>query len=373
MVAYTRKENKMKRLAFCTALVAVVALCQTAWTQAPPVAKWSQPVDTTNPTSWPSETYTTTDSRIADDWKCPDGAIITHVRWWGQYHPYLVNQAGPVAAPTTNAPTAFILRQYNNKAADPADPTSFGQPDGNPIKEIEIPFADCNQTYFQSVKISVDPAPALYIHIFSYEATIALPWAQTKDSIYWLSVQAKFAVAPDWVEFGHWEWLTTPTADFLGTGLSSSDAGQTWTKLSDTDKLNLAFEIMTPAKLIVLPRALTVGQACEVYLGLFEDITQPFALYILADTPAGIYTILLNSSIQRGITPIFKSVPSFKQDYVTTLRPSVKLPAGMKGKTVTFYTVIVQAGSMPPVSKPSDLTPTTEHVILMDKASAVVN
>ena len=364
----------MKGLAFCTALVAVIALCLPAWS-ATPIAKWSQPVDTTNPTSWPSETYPVTipspgtlDWRVADDWKCPDGTPITHVKWWGQYHPYLDAQAGPVVAPTTNAPTAFWLRQYANDAADPANTKP-----GALIKEVEIPIADCNQTYVQSVK-NPGSDPATYTHIFSYEAALVLPWAQTKDSIYWLSVQAKFAVEPVWADgFLHWDWMSTPTGDFLGTGLSSGDAGANWSNPFAPDKVNFAFELLIPAPLVVVPGTLTTGQTFSVYVALTEDITQPFDFYILADTPAGPYTLYLNGKITKGITPLYKNVQSFSKDFITTVRPAVKIPASMKGKMITFYAIVVQAGKRPPVRKLSDLTPTTRYVILMVKAAAVVN
>jgi hypothetical protein len=45
----------------------------------------------------------------------------------------------------------------------------------------------------------------------------------------------------------------------------------------------------------------------------------------------------------------------------------------MKGKTITFYAAMIQAGKKPPVRKLSDLTPSTKYVILMAKAAAVVN
>jgi hypothetical protein len=310
---------------------------------------------------------TTVDGRVADDWKCTDGTPITHVKWWGQYHPYLDAQAGPVVAPTTNAPTAFWLRQYANNAADPANTKP-----GALIKEVKIPIADCNQTYVQSMPWPSNPT--MNIHIFSYEATLVLPWTQEKDSIYWLSVQAEFAVEPVWADgFLHWDWMSTPAGDFLGTGLSSGDAGANWSNPFAPDKVNFAFELLVPAKLVLLPGALTAGQIFSVYLALVEDITQPFDFYILADTPAGPYTLSLNGKITKGITPLYKSVPSFTKDYITTVRPAVKIPASMKGKTITFYAVIVQAGKKPPVKKLSDLTATTQYVVLMDKAAAVVN
>jgi hypothetical protein len=125
--------------------------------------------------------------------------------------------------------------------------------------------------------------------------------------------------------------------------------------------------------LIVLPGPLTAGQSFSVYMALTEDITQPFDFYNLVETPAGPYTLYLNGKVTQGITPLYRNVKSFSKDYVTTVRPAVKIPPGMKGKTVTFYTGFIEAGKTPPVDKISDITPTTPYVILMYKASAVVN
>jgi hypothetical protein len=234
----------MKSLAFCAALVAVFALCLPAWS-VPPIAKWSQPVDTTNALFGEESQAVVTppsDVRSADDWKCTDGTPITAIKWWGDYHRYLDTQSGPVAAPSV-LPIAFILRQYNNKVADPTDPASFSMPDGAPIQEVVIPFAKCNQTFFQTVSSGTFGQ----IHIFSYAVTLDTPWTQTKDSIYWLSVQAQYDVdplvpGPPPGSYLHWEWLSTPTADFLGTALISYDAGATWTnpfaRRSSTSPLN---------------------------------------------------------------------------------------------------------------------------------------
>jgi hypothetical protein len=124
--------------------------------------------------------------------------------------------------------------------------------------------------------------------------------------------------------------------------------------------------------LIVRPNTLTTGQTFSVYLALTEDITQPFDFYLLADTPAGIYTIYLNGRITKGITPLYRNVPNYDAPYSTTVSPAVKIPASMKGETITFYAVVVQAGKIPPVRRVSDLTPGTPYVILMDKKSATV-
>jgi hypothetical protein len=108
-------------------------------------------------------------------------------------------------------------------------------------------------------------------------------------------------------------------------------------------------------------------------MALTDDITQPFDFYILADTPAGVYTIYLNGAIKKGIFALYKNVPRFDAPFSTTIRPAVPIPASMKGKTITFYTVVTDAGKKPPVKKPSDITPTSPNVIFLDKAAVVVN
>ena len=106
---------------------------------------------------------------------------------------------------------------------------------------------------------------------------------------------------------------------------------------------------------------------------MIEDVTQEFDFYLLADTPAGPYTIYLNGKIAKGITPLYRNVKSFLKDYITTVRPAVKIPASMKGKTVTFYAVVIQAGKTPPVKKLSELTPATTYVIMLDRKAGVVD
>ena len=125
--------------------------------------------------------------------------------------------------------------------------------------------------------------------------------------------------------------------------------------------------------LIVRPGPLAAGQNFSVYLALTKDITQPFDFYFFVATPVGSYTLYLNGKITKGIVPLYRNVQSFTKDYITTVRPSVRIPAGMTGKTVTFYAVFTQAGKKPSVSRVSDLMPDTPHIILMDAASASVN
>ena len=157
----------------------------------------------------------------------------------------------------------------------------------------------------------------------------------------------------------------TPTATPTETGVPT---------LTPTVLPATATPTATPIPpLAIVPGTLTTGQTFSLYVALTEDITQPFDFYILADTPAGPYTLYLNGKVKKGITPLYKNVKSFTKDFITTVRPAVKIPASMKGKTITFYSVAVQAGKKPPVRKLSELTPTTQYVILLAKGAAVVN
>jgi hypothetical protein len=121
------------------------------------------------------------------------------------------------------------------------------------------------------------------------------------------------------------------------------------------------------------PGPLTAGQPFTLGIALIENITRPFDYYLFAETPAGVYTIYLNGKIKKGITPLYRNVPKRSAPFFTTVRPAVRIPKSMKGKTVTFYTAAIEAGKMPPVRKLSDLTPTTQYVIMFDKKSEIVS
>lgn len=124
--------------------------------------------------------------------------------------------------------------------------------------------------------------------------------------------------------------------------------------------------------LVVRPGVLAVGQNFSVYLALTQDIAQPFDFYLFVHTPAGAYTLYLNGRMERGIKPLYKNVKNLLKDYITTVRPTARIPAGMTGKTVTFYALFIKAGKKLPASRVLDLTPSTPYVIMMDEASAMI-
>lgn len=161
----------------------------------------------------------------------------------------------------------------------------------------------------------------------------------------------------------------TPTIAPTPTGTPTAPSTATPTRTptitpTPTEEVPTAIPTSTPIPpLVVRPSTLTVGQPFSLYLALTEDITQPFDFYLLAETPAGMYTLYLNGKVAKGIKPLYRNVPSFTKDYITTIRPPVKLPASMKGRTITFYALVVRAGK--PLSDP--------YIILRAQYSAVVN
>jgi len=123
----------------------------------------------------------------------------------------------------------------------------------------------------------------------------------------------------------------------------------------------------------VNPGAVMTGEAFALDLILAEGITKPFDYYLFVETPAGIYTIYFNGTVEKGIGSVVRNVGKMAAPYFATVRPVVKIPMSMQGKTLTFYAVAVDAGKMPPVKKPADLAPDTPYVIMLDRKEVVVN
>lgn len=163
----------------------------------------------------------------------------------------------------------------------------------------------------------------------------------------------------------------TPFPTNSPTPTITSTPVETPTQMSPTSTPTVTPTAPIPP-LVVIPGPLTVGQSFSLSLALTVNITQPFDFYLFADSPAGIYSIYLNGNIRKGLKALYKNAPKFNTPYSKMVSPAVRIPASMAGKTITFYALVVEAGKMPPVKKPSDLTPSTPYVIMMAKSSATV-
>jgi hypothetical protein len=131
-------------------------------------------------------------SLMADDWRCPDGKPITDIHWWGSYwyHPG-VNMV--YSDSLNNAPNGgvlgFTIKIYSDIPVGPG--VVFSRP-GQELWSRTFQGA-ANETFVTTI----DKGNGLTESIYKYD--VLLPqadwFAQTKDTIYWLSVQADFPSA----------------------------------------------------------------------------------------------------------------------------------------------------------------------------------
>jgi hypothetical protein len=102
-------------------------------------------------------------------------------------------------------------------------------------------------------------------------------------------------------------------------------------------------------------------------LNLQGGILRPFDFYLIADTPYGAYTVSLDGSFERGITPLYSSVPFMQGLKAVTVYDNVAAPSWRPG-AYTFYSAAVEAGKVPPVSSLSERTSSIPYVIVFDQA-----
>jgi hypothetical protein len=131
----------------------------------------------------------------------------------------------------------------------------------------------------------------------------------------------------------------------------------------------LAYLSVVPPLVVVAEPEVVVGGAqfaCDVELS--ENVTRPFDFYFLADTPYGIFTVSLDGKkITPGIKPLYRNVRGVTAPYFNTVWKKTGVPSNLKPGIYTFYAAFVEAGTVPPVSSPAEVTSTTPHIILFDK------
>ena len=105
---------------------------------------------------------------------------------------------------------------------------------------------------------------------------------------------------------------------------------------------------------------------------LNEPITQPFDYYMIADTQFGPYTLYFDGTVKAGIQPLYQNVHGYPAPFARRIFCNAVLPLTMGGQQVTFYTVVIEAGKMPPVRNLDELSPDSLYVIIMDKKRVTV-
>ena len=146
---------------------------------------------------------------VADDWICSDGKPIRGVKWWGGY-PNYEPQNSSILPPPAQRPSKFILSWYSRSASEPYIPmTLLAQEEVTVFTEIaaEVPMAHYGPNSYQ------------YEHIYEYECSLATPWNQTQNSMYFLQILAIFDSANHTYE---WGWFASeyhslePAAKYWG-------------------------------------------------------------------------------------------------------------------------------------------------------------
>jgi hypothetical protein len=118
-------------------------------------------------------------SFAADDFADNYSTPVVHVTWWGSYLP---NANGTV---TTGA-QQFLISFESDVPAGPA--SSFSQP-GTPLLAETVhagALAPASGTFTETLVASSNAADPLY----QYNAELALPFKEQKDTVYWLKIVA---------------------------------------------------------------------------------------------------------------------------------------------------------------------------------------
>jgi len=115
------------------------------------------------------------------------------------------------------------------------------------------------------------------------------------------------------------------------------------------------------------------GDDFTLAITLKEDIEQPFDLYLVMEAFSKTYSIYPNGTLEPGIKPVATQVPGYQAPYFKTILQHVTVPPpSVPVETVTFYLAMVEAGTMPPAARLSELSSDTRHVIAFDKQTVSI-
>jgi hypothetical protein len=170
-------------------------------------------------------------------------------------------------------------------------------------------------------------------------------------------------------------------ASWLNTGRPHDDAYHIWSLVGAGDVayagtfLGLVYRssISCGDKFSLGTGIIASHHRFNIGISLAQSITRPSNIYFLVEAPPyGVYTIFPDGSLERGIQPIYRGVPGLAAPLSKSIRAVNTLPAALKGKTLTFYLVSVDAGKIPPVPGLAALDADSPYVNAFDKRSAVV-
>jgi hypothetical protein len=127
--------------------------------------------------------------------------------------------------------------------------------------------------------------------------------------------------------------------------------------------------------IIIRPGKMQTGEQFGYTLVVNDNITSTFDFYlfVVAPPPLGPYTLNLRGGARKGINALVQGKDGFfATPFQKEITSAFRLPQAVRGKNVTFYCVVVEAGKKPPVKSPGELSSSTPYVIMFHKANITV-
>jgi hypothetical protein len=130
---------------------------------------------------------------MADDFADRLSTPVVHVRWWGSY----INHLGEPTAAGGGGVQKFLVAWERDVPVDPNDPLSFSHPGGVLQAEVvDRGLLTPGSGTFTERRISAG-GPPLGESLFEYNAELACPFPEQKDTVYWLKIVALNDVVKD--------------------------------------------------------------------------------------------------------------------------------------------------------------------------------
>lgn len=127
-----------------------------------------------------------------------------------------------------------------------------------------------------------------------------------------------------------------------------------------------------PLLILPAPPVCGAGTVFSLDFELLAPIIDPVDIYLLADTPYGIFTISPGGRFAAGITPIFRGVSGVGAPLAGTVMGPVVIPGGIAAGMYTFHVLTVDAGAAPPAPPLAELGPRSPGVVWFDRQAVEV-
>jgi hypothetical protein len=210
---------------------------------------------------------------FADDFADKVSTPVVHVKWWGSY----------INNPNGTPVTQFLLSFESDVPAQPGSTSHPGTPLLNQIVNLG-PLAPQSGTFTETLINGNVPE-----HLYQYNAELALPFQEQKDTVYWLKIAALTQdTSLNW-GWHNRDWTTQDTyaspVPVPGENLTTTAFGPYW-HFQD-DAVRGGFQVGTNAA-----GALTVNQFSMTPTTYLDNVDGPQGIGILSqDMAFELYTV----------------------------------------------------------------------------------